>query len=149
MKNVWWDWNSVSIGHGVSNNPEIRSRTVVDPKNHIDCWSFLYRLSIDPYSQWLPFHLRISVHEWMPGRRNQLSNSEGLSLSCTFVCTTTCPSTWWDGLIERAARKMEAPSGQNSVTQKISRHGKACVTCARAKVKCVEKNGVGACERYV
>lgn len=38
---------------------------------------------------------------------------------------------------------------QNSVTPKISRHGKSCVNCAKAKVKCVEKNGVTSCERYV
>ena len=38
---------------------------------------------------------------------------------------------------------------QNSVTPKISRHGKSCVNCAKAKVKCVEKNGVDSCERYV
>ncbi|TGO85007.1 hypothetical protein BPOR_0441g00020 [Botrytis porri] len=39
---------------------------------------------------------------------------------------------------------MEEPSKENSVTPK---HGKACVNCAKAKVKCVEKNGVAACER--
>lgn len=38
---------------------------------------------------------------------------------------------------------------ENGVTPKISKHGKACVNCAKAKVKCVEKNGVAACERYV
>ncbi|QSZ31366.1 hypothetical protein DSL72_000931 [Monilinia vaccinii-corymbosi] len=37
----------------------------------------------------------------------------------------------------------------HTVTPKVSRHGKACVNCARAKVKCVEKNAVDidACER--
>ncbi|KAI9639999.1 hypothetical protein NHQ30_011558 [Ciborinia camelliae] len=84
----------------------------------------------------------------MPDRRNQLSNSESLSLSYTFVCTFACPSSWWDGLIARAAaKKMESSSLETNVTPKISRHGKACVNCARAKVKCVEKNGVRACER--
>ncbi|ESZ93227.1 hypothetical protein SBOR_6383 [Sclerotinia borealis F-4128] len=38
-------------------------------------------------------------------------------------------------------------SVETTRTPKMSRHGKACVNCARAKVKCVEKNGVGACER--
>ncbi|KAM0134431.1 hypothetical protein ACHAO1_005643 [Botrytis cinerea] len=42
---------------------------------------------------------------------------------------------------------MEASPVQNSVTPKISRHGKSCVNCAKAKVKCVEKNGVASCER--
>lgn len=37
----------------------------------------------------------------------------------------------------------------STATPKISRHGKACVNCARAKVKCVEKRGFTACERYV
>ncbi|EDN93815.1 hypothetical protein SS1G_09682 [Sclerotinia sclerotiorum 1980 UF-70] len=42
---------------------------------------------------------------------------------------------------------MEESSMKDGTTPKISKHGKACVNCAKAKVKCVEKNGVGACER--
>ncbi|CAD6447419.1 d016ff59-97a4-4e2b-9e05-a91e23b87a92 [Sclerotinia trifoliorum] len=42
---------------------------------------------------------------------------------------------------------MEDSSAKGGTTPKISKHGKACVNCAKAKVKCVEKNGVGACER--
>ncbi|KAF7916578.1 uncharacterized protein EAE98_010587 [Botrytis deweyae] len=42
---------------------------------------------------------------------------------------------------------MEESPMENGVTPKISKHGKACVNCAKAKVKCVEKNGVAACER--
>ncbi|KAB8301529.1 hypothetical protein EYC80_003377 [Monilinia laxa] len=42
---------------------------------------------------------------------------------------------------------MEEYNVERIVPPKVSRHGKACVNCARAKVKCVEKNGVGACER--
>ncbi|TGO50023.1 hypothetical protein BOTNAR_0409g00110 [Botryotinia narcissicola] len=42
---------------------------------------------------------------------------------------------------------MEETPMENGVTPKISKHGKACVNCAKAKVKCVEMNGVAACER--
>ncbi|KAJ8071875.1 hypothetical protein OCU04_002183 [Sclerotinia nivalis] len=42
---------------------------------------------------------------------------------------------------------MEESSVKDGTTPKISKHGKACVNCAKAKVKCVGKNGVGACER--
>ncbi|RAL64225.1 hypothetical protein DID88_002117 [Monilinia fructigena] len=42
---------------------------------------------------------------------------------------------------------MEEYNMERTVPPKVSRHGKACVNCARAKVKCVENNGVGACER--
>ncbi|THV46805.1 hypothetical protein BGAL_0358g00040 [Botrytis galanthina] len=42
---------------------------------------------------------------------------------------------------------MEESPMENGATPKISKHGKACVNCAKAKVKCVEKNGVAACER--
>ncbi|KAF5874200.1 putative zn 2cys6 transcription factor protein [Botrytis fragariae] len=42
---------------------------------------------------------------------------------------------------------MDESPKDSTVTPKISKHGKACVNCARAKVKCVEKNDVAACER--